>query len=174
MVGNGARANLPTICAEIMRRCPPYGVRISRIQSGDDRHAVGAQRRKQSTDQADDQGQQYALDHQRRAELEVEHHLREVAAECRGGKAVEDQVGGNRADGAADGGEHQDSTSVPTKAGKPPKPMARKVAISTARAATEEYIVLSAPARAPNAMAIASGQPSFWMRSDVCDAWSAK
>src|SRR5215510_7327645 len=33
-----------------------------------------------------------------------------------------------------------DSTSVPTKAGKPPKPMARKVAISTARAATEVEI----------------------------------
>ena len=63
---------------------------------------------------------------------------------------------------------------MPTKAGKPPKPMARKVAISTARAATELYMVLSAPASAPSAMAMASGQPSFWMRSEVCDACSAK
>ena len=53
------------------------------------------------------------------------------------------------------------SASVPTKAGKPPKPMARSVAISVARAATDEYIVLSAPAIAPSAIAIASGQPSF-------------
>ena len=53
------------------------------------------------------------------------------------------------------------SIKVPKKAGNPPKPMARKVAISVARAATDEYIVLSAPASAPNAMAMASGQPSF-------------
>ena len=52
--------------------------------------------------------------------------------------------------------------------------MARNVAISIARAATELYMVLSAPASAPSAMAIASGQPSFWIRSEVCDAWSAK
>src|SRR5262245_50988428 len=24
MVGNGTRANLPAMCAEVMRRCPPY------------------------------------------------------------------------------------------------------------------------------------------------------
>ncbi len=47
--------------------------------------------------------------------------------------------------------------------------MARRVAISVARAATDEYMVLSAPASAPNAIAIASGQPSFWIRSEVCD-----
>ena len=67
-----------------------------------------------------------------------------------------------------------DSINVPKKAGNPPKPMARNVAISVARAATEEYMVLRAPARAPNAIAMASGQPSFWMRSDVLDACSAK
>ena len=62
---------------------------------------------------------------------------------------------------------------VPTKAEKPPKPIARKVAISDARAATELYMVLSAPASAPSAMAIASGQPSFWIRSEVSEDWSA-
>ena len=67
-----------------------------------------------------------------------------------------------------------DSISVPTNAGTPLNPMARNVAISVARAATDEYIVLSAPASAPNAIAMASGQPSFWMRSEVLDAWSAK
>ena len=35
-------------------------------------------------------------------------------------------------------------------------------------------MVLSAPASAPNAIAMASGQPSFWIRSEVCAAWSAK
>ena len=34
-----------------------------------------------------------------------------------------------------------DSISVPTNAGNPPKPIARSVAISVARAATDEYIV---------------------------------
>ena len=68
----------------------------------------------------------------------------------------------------------RDSTSVPTNVEKPPNPMARRVAISVARAATEEYMVLSAPASEPNAIAIASGQPSFWIRSDVFDACWAK
>ena len=45
-----------------------------------------------------------------------------------------------------------DWASVPTKPGKALKPIARRVAISIGRAATEEYIVLSAPASAPNAM----------------------
>src|ERR1700751_4233038 len=67
-----------------------------------------------------------------------------------------------------------DSVRVPTKAGRPPNPIARSVAISVVRAATEEDIVLSAPARAPNAIAIASGQPSFWIRSVVREACSAK
>jgi len=66
-----------------------------------------------------------------------------------------------------------DSTSVPMKAGVPPKPIARRVAISTARAATDEYMVLRAPASAPNAIAMASGQPSFWIRSVVWPDCSA-
>ena len=35
-------------------------------------------------------------------------------------------------------------------------------------------MVLSAPASEPNAIAIARGQPSFWIRSDVFDACWAK
>ena len=47
---------------------------------------------------------------------------------------------------------------VPKNAAQPEKPMMRKVAISAARAATEEYMVLSAPASAPIAIMMPSTQ----------------
>ena len=53
------------------------------------------------------------------------------------------------------------STMVPTKAEKPLKPMTRKVAISAARLETEAYIVFNAPASAPMAMMMPSGQPKY-------------
>ena len=43
-----------------------------------------------------------------------------------------------------------------TTTGKPPKPMARRVAISTWRLAIAEYMQLSAPNAAPSAMKTAT------------------
>ena len=47
-----------------------------------------------------------------------------------------------------------------TATGKPPNPNARKVAISVLRAATAEYMVLSAPNTAPTPMSKRSTVPA--------------
>ena len=56
------------------------------------------------------------------------------------------------------------STITETTTGTLPKPRARKVAISTVRVATAEYIVFSAANKAPMAMmtAMAKPKPSIW------------
>src|SRR5262249_57991846 len=54
--------------------------------------------------------------------------------------------------------------------GRPPKPMARSVAISTWRLATAEYMQLSAPKVAPTAMNPATVYPSTLMSPESTEA----
>ncbi len=63
--------------------------------------------------------------------------------------------------------------AVPKNAAHPEKPMMRKVAISEARDATDEYMVLSAPASAPIAIMIPSTQAIAVNWPVDCDAWLA-
>ena len=114
----------------------------------------------------DHQRQQHALHDQSGAELEAEHHLGEARAERRGGEAVEEQERRQGADHAADRREHERFDQRADKGRRSRRSRWRATSRSPcARAATELYMVLRAPASAPNAMAIASGQPSFWIRS---------
>src|ERR1700730_14025738 len=62
-----------------VNKCPAR----SAVEPGNDWHPGGAECRKQSAEQADNERQQQALSDQARAELEVEHHLAEACAHGR-------------------------------------------------------------------------------------------
>ena len=53
-----------------------------------------------------------------------------------------------------------DSTKNDSTIAPPPKPIARRTAISRERSETAEYMVLSAPKTAPSAMTTAISEPS--------------
>ena len=57
-----------------------------------------------------------------------------------------------------------DSTKNDSTIAPPPKPIARRTAISRERSETAEYMVLSAPKTAPSAITAATSEPSTVIR----------
>ncbi len=119
---------------------------LTHMESGHDRHAGGAESRKEAADEAYRQREHDALGDQGWAEPEAEDDLCESSTECGGGEPIEDEEGFTAPTLPPIVASRSDSIRVPTNAGNPPKPMARSAEISVARAATDESMVLMAPA----------------------------
>ena len=112
-----------------------------------------------------------ALEQQRGRHRECERDLAEgLPVHGRGLVAVERQPGQAAADQAADQARSTASTSTDMTTGTLPKPSARSVAISRVRAATAEYIVLTAPKIAPSPISAAMANPIVRMIAcSTCD-----